>query len=55
MSEIGVDLNTYQIMYKRTFEECLNRHRGDTVEARRLAMYYLRDWYVVTDEEHNDR
>jgi len=55
MSEIGVDLRTYETMYKRTYEECLYRHRGDAAEARKLAMYYMRDWYVVTDEEHNGR
>jgi len=55
MSKIGVDEKTYAIMYKSTFTECLHRHRGDTAEARKLAMYYLRDWYVVTDEEHDDR
>ena len=51
VSEIGVDLHTYQTMYKRTFAECLHRHRGDTTEAKKLAAYYLRDWYVVTDKE----
>jgi len=55
MSEIGVDLRTYETMYKRTYEECLHRQRGDTTEARKLAMYYLRNWYVITDEERNDR
>jgi hypothetical protein len=49
MSQIGVDERTYQTMYQRTFAECLNRQRGDTTEARKLAAYYMRDWYVVTD------
>ena len=49
MSRIGVDQHTYEIMYQRTYAECLHRHQGDTTEARKLAQYYLRDWYVVTD------
>jgi hypothetical protein len=49
MSVIGVDEHTYTIMWKRTYEECLNRERGDTTEARRLAAYYMRDWYVLGD------
>ena len=55
MSIIGVDEQTYSIMYKRTFAECLHRHRGDTTEARRLAMYYMRDWYVVSDGDDHER
>jgi hypothetical protein len=51
MSEIGVDLRTYTTMYQRTYAECLNRYRGDTAEARKLCMYYMRDWYVTTDKE----
>ena len=49
MSKIGVDERTYALMHSRTYAECLNRCRGDTVEARQLAAYYMRDWYVVTD------
>ena len=55
MSVIGVDERTYTIMYQRTFAECLNRYRGDTSEARRLAAYYMRDWYVVTDGGKDER
>jgi len=54
MSQIGVDEHTYTTMYKRTFAECLHRYRGDTAEARKLAMYYMRDWYVITDGEKNN-
>jgi hypothetical protein len=49
MSNIGVDERTYDQMYRRTFAECLARCRGDTSEARALAMYYMRDWYVIGD------
>lgn len=46
---IGVDEQTYSIMRKRTYEVCLNRYRGDTVEAKKLTAYYMRDWYVIGD------
>ena len=49
MSKIGVDERSYEVMYSRTFSECLHRARGDTTEARKLAAYYMRDWYVITD------
>ena len=55
MSVIGVDERTYTIMYQRTFAECLDRYRVDTSEARRLAAYYMRDWYVVTDGGKDER
>jgi hypothetical protein len=48
MSKIGVDERTYALMHSRTYQECLARER-DPREARRLAAYALRDWYVVTD------
>lgn len=58
MSTIGVDARTYALMHSRTYADCLARCRGDTTEAKRLAAYYLRDWYVVgdgpTDEELNE-
>lgn len=49
MSHIGVDAHTYALMHSRTYADCLNRCRGDTSEARKLAAYYMRDWYVVED------
>jgi len=49
MSKIGVDERTYALMHSRTYAQCLDRTRGDTTEAKRLAAYYMRDWFVVTD------
>lgn len=49
MSQIGVDAHTYALIHSRTYADCLSRCRGDTSEAKRLAQYYMRDWYVVTD------
>jgi hypothetical protein len=49
MSYIGVDELTYNLMYKRTFAQCLGRCRGDPGEAKALAAYYMRDWYVIGD------
>jgi hypothetical protein len=49
MSTIGVDAHTYALAHSRTYSTCLNRCRGDTTEAKRLAAYYMRDWYVVED------
>ena len=49
MSKIGVDERTYAIAHSRTYAECLHRCRGDTSEAKLLAAYYMRDWFVITD------
>lgn len=49
MSTIGVDEHTYALAHSRAYAECLHRCHGDTVEARKLAAYYLRDWYVIND------
>ena len=49
MSKIGVDERTYALMHSRTYAECLSRCRGDITEARKLAAYHMRDWYVVTN------
>jgi hypothetical protein len=49
MSTIGVDARTYALAHSRTYSACLNRCRGDTTEAKRLAAYCMRDWYVVVD------
>lgn len=50
MSHIGVDEHTYALMHSRCYADCLNRCRGDTTEARKLAAYYMRDWYVIGDD-----
>jgi hypothetical protein len=47
--KVGVDLHTYSILHSRTYTECLSRCRGDTVEAKRLTAYHMRDIYVTTD------
>jgi hypothetical protein len=49
MSRIGVDARTYALMHSRTYADCLDRCRGDTSEAKSLAAYYMRDWYVIDD------
>lgn len=49
MSKIGVDERTYALMHSRTYQTCLDRCRGDTTEAKALAAYYMRDWYVIGD------
>jgi hypothetical protein len=49
MSTIGVDAHTYALAHSRTYSACLNRCRGDATEAKRLAAYFMRDWYVVED------
>lgn len=51
---IGVDERTYQLMWKRTFAEALTRSRGDPREARQLAAYAMRDWFVIGDGEEKD-
>jgi hypothetical protein len=49
MSKIGVDERTYSLMHSRTYQTCLDKTRGDTREAKALAAYYMRDWYVLED------
>jgi hypothetical protein len=46
---IGVDARTYSIAYTRCYQQALHVARGDTTEAKKLAQYYMRDWYVLTD------
>lgn len=49
MSQIGVDEHTYALQHSRAYTLALAECQGDTTNARILAQYWMRDWYVITD------